>query len=183
MKTFHRLNVTATILLLVCLSSHAGTRRDDVSDSIHTSLAAQSDFDSVGEYLSGSSLCGANLIDAQWAITAAHCGEVGSAQGMTLEFDGTLYDIGGVILHPNWLPNQNSLDGNDLALLRIAKPVSGVTPATMLTSASELNKLATIVGFGKTGDGVTGDVLTQGTKRAGNNVIDRFGGSGSFSRS
>ena len=93
MKSIHRLCVAVTVMLIAG-PSWAGTRRHDVADSVHTDLANESQFDSVGTFLAGNSLCGATLITGDWAITAAHCGSVGSVADMTFEIDGILHEVG-----------------------------------------------------------------------------------------
>jgi hypothetical protein len=59
--------------------------------------------------------------------------------------------------------------------VKLSSPVSGITPATRYTGASELTAKGTAVGYGVTGTGLTGaGDIVDGLKRAGNNVIDVF---------
>jgi secreted trypsin-like serine protease len=64
--------------------------------------------------------------------------------------------------------------GYDIALVQLSSAVTGIAPAVRYTGANELGALATSVGFGKTGTGVTGAITFDGKKRAGQNVVDRF---------
>jgi len=71
--------------------------------------------------------------------------------------------------------------GVDLALIQLSTPITNVTPAVFYTSSlgSELGLTATVVGYGETGTGSTGaETNTAGTRRALQNDIAAFGGSG-----
>ena len=63
--------------------------------------------------------------------------------------------------------------GNDVGLFQLQSPSSLFKPATRMRDSIPLGATATIVGFGLTGNGLTGSQTgTQGTKRAGQNVVD-----------
>jgi hypothetical protein len=53
--------------------------------------------------------------------------------------------------------------------------VTDVTPASLNTSGNEIGELATFVGFGRTGTGLTGASIASTAKRGGTNVLDVSG--------
>ena len=59
--------------------------------------------------------------------------------------------------------------------MRLNRPVASITAARLYAGTDEVGQVATIVGFGQTGTGLTGAILPAGTKRAGNNLIGGLG--------
>ncbi len=177
------------------LSSFGGTIRADVDDSLYTALAADSRYQSVGKFLYsvqglGSYFASGVLISPQWVLTAAHVtagnnynGGGISSMSFTL-YNGassSQYAASNWYTHPGWgASNGNLFAGYDIALVRLSTPVTGFTPATLAPS-SEYVEEGTIVGFGTTGTGDTGNTGAGGTKRAGNNMIDAIGNGTSVS--
>ena len=106
--------------------------------------------------------CTAVLIDNQHAVTCAHCLEVGIGEygripaASNTEFyiggadagdpsTGTLYGVAGITIH-------SSYDGtpgeDDLAVIELDQPVSGIAPATRNTQAlSSGSYNTTVIGF------------------------------------
>jgi hypothetical protein len=177
------------------VTAQAGTIRHDRLDSQYTSLAAQSQYASVGQFLGNdgsSSWAGSGtLIASNWVLTAAHVVE--GAKSLTFNVGGqsfTTSSIADMIIHPNWTGNLGA--GYDIALVKFAASITtstGIAAAQRYTGTSELGKTATFVGFGTTGTGLTGyqgiSSFDQLQKRAGNNVIDALyntGGKASSSR-
>ena len=98
-----------------------------------------------------------------WVLTAAHCLDSGlAASAYTVD----LSDTGGgshtakqYYLAPTYTNFDDSLSrGDDIALIKLASLETTVTAAILITSTQELGKTGTYVGYGNTGDGVTGFV-------------------------
>lgn len=102
-------------------------------------------------------------------LTGAHVFTAASSGTFTL--NGVSYQTTQLIPHPNW----NSADkfaGFDFGLARLSAPVAGVAPASLYLGAAEAGQVATFVGFGLTGTGLTGYRTLDNRKRAFQNVVD-----------
>lgn len=107
------------------------------------------------------------LIAPEWVLTAAHVGEE-VEPGHRLTVSGTEYEAEGVFLHPDW-------DGgasDDLALIRLARPVAGVEPVPVYPHGDEVGRLVTVVGRGDFGTGESGPVGNDGRVRGATNEVD-----------
>lgn len=169
-------------------SARAGTIRHDRGDSFYRNLAAEPSFAAVGKITGGETgggfLASGTLVRDQWVLTAAHV--VDGVDGFGAGITNLQFQVGGAtftsetwFVHPDWIASggeSNLFAGWDLALVRLNKPVSNVTPVSLFTGSNELGQVSTIVGFGATGTGLTGaQTNTAGVKRAGNNVVDISG--------
>ena len=160
--------------------SFAGVIRHDVPDSSYTDLAAQPDFASVGIVTAfdggggPTTLGSATLIDTTWLLTAAHLLSFPAPSSVSVNIGGTDYTATEWTAHPSW--NDELGEDYDIGLIRLSTPVTGVSPAVRSGGPSERGAEVTMVGFGQTGTGLTGEQEgTGGTKRAGHNVLDEFG--------
>jgi len=180
----------ACVLLGFLAAGRAGVIRDDVNDSLYTSLAAQSVYDSVGflRWNEGASgyIASGTLISSEWVLTAGHV--VGGTNNYGAGVSGMFFGLGSVysgtgIAATEWIPyagwsssNGDVWAGVDLGLVRLSQPVTSVTPALLDFSTPLLGLLGTNVGYGRSGTGLTGMNTNPGTKRAGQNMIDARGG-------
>jgi len=178
------------ILLGFLAAGRAGVIRDDVNDSLYTSLAAQSVYDSVGflRWNEGASgyIASGTLISSEWVLTAGHV--VGGTNNYGAGVSGMFFGLGSVysgtgIAATEWIPyagwsssNGDVWAGVDLGLVRLSQPITTVTPALLDFSTPLLGLLGTSVGYGRSGIGSGGMSTPAGTKRAGQNMIDARGG-------
>ncbi|MCC5830428.1 MAG: trypsin-like serine protease [Phycisphaeraceae bacterium] len=157
----------------------AGVIRHDRSDTLYRQLGAQAQYASVGALKTNLYLGSSTLLSPMWVLTAAHVIDDPATSSVVLNIggtsqnNGTNYSAESWIIHPQW--NGNVRSGYDLALVRLATPVSGIVPATRFHGADERGLIGTSVGYGRTGTGLTGDTGGAGTRRAGHNMIDAFG--------
>jgi hypothetical protein len=163
--------VKASLTVLGVVSAAAAiasTRRHDVADAEYIALGSA--FPSVGTILIGPTSFGsATLIGTNWILTAAHLRDGGGGLSTgTFTLNGTQYAVTNITNHPSW----NGSNGFDFALGFIASGVAGVTPSGYYGGSLPVGQLATSVGYGDGGTGLTGGVEPAGTKRAFTNVID-----------
>jgi len=182
--------VVTCVLLGFLAAVRAGVIRDDVNDSLYTSLAAQSVYDSVGflRWNEGASgyIASGTLISSEWVLTAGHV--VGGTNNYGAGVSGMFFGLGSVysgtgIAATEWIPyagwsssNGDVWAGVDLGLVRLSQPITSVTPALLDFSTPLLGLLGTNVGYGRSGIGSGGMSTPAGTKRAGQNMIDARGG-------
>ena len=164
-----------------CLSAPAmaGTIRHDVPDSQYIELGSEPDYESVGflrwiEAGSAESATGI-LISPNWVLAAAHT--IDGAESISFEIGTEVYDADEWLPHPDWTNSDSDLslkllEGTDIGLIRLSRPIGDVTPAELYSGSSEVQSTTTIVGFGGTGTGLTGALDFDLDRRAGTNVFD-----------
>jgi secreted trypsin-like serine protease len=177
-------------LLLLTLSISTGLQaiviRHDTGYARH--LASESQFPAVFwlEKRDQRKICVATLIDAQWAITAAHCVEetglkraMDASESFAVHIANASVLIDEVVIHPSYrfrkIPESIALEV-DLALLHLSQPVLSPAPLSLYRSADEFDQVATFLGWGYFGIGTTGMQLDDGRMRqAQNRVVDATG--------
>lgn len=175
--------VVASLFALNSVSVIAGVIRHDVDDSVYRALSYNQQFDSVGAILfdtpSGGFICSGTVIASNWVLTAGHC--VDDAINMTFYLpqydDGrttllghTAHTASSWVWHENWTGN-NLWDGWDIGLMYFDNPFD-VEPAKLYTGNNETGAVTTHVGYGATGNGLTGVTAGAGQRRAGQNLVD-----------
>lgn len=158
------------LLALLAASSTAGAVviRDDVDDSKYRIPASEFPalVDMPGE---GHGV----LIAPQWVITAAHAVPSGS-EFKQVAINGVSRGVERVVMHPGYktlpqeLVDQAMASGeatlivvflassDDIALVKLAQPVTDITPVAIYRQGDEAGRIVKIVGKGATGTGVTG---------------------------
>ena len=113
------------------------------------------------------------LIAPQFVLTAGHCAEGVSDTGGRFFINGQEYKTSKVFIHPNYNVSLLGEDAaNDIAIFRLDRPVTGVTPSPIYRATPTVGQLLTLVGFGYGGTGTTGSDGIYGTKRVGTTPID-----------
>jgi len=125
--------------------------RHDVNDSHY--LATESEFPPLATlYQIG---VHGTLIKPQWVVTAAHtifCMEPGDK----IKVGGKWATIEARYAHANY-----ELDGeNDIALLKLTKPVDDIKPAKLYRQSDEASQQIWFMGVGGTGTGKTGQTVS-----------------------
>jgi hypothetical protein len=155
-------------LLVVSSSASAIVIRDDVDDAKY--LAPASGFPALVDMPDeGHGV----LIAPQWVVTAAHA--VTWQSGIKqVAINGVPRDVERLVIHPGYRkPPQALLDqalatwdwtlfrvllssSDDIALLKLAQPVTDVAPVAIYRSDDEFGRIVEIIGKGATGNGANG---------------------------
>jgi len=149
--------------------------RDDRDPNLYLAVGADPNYASVG-YLAGTGVRGSGtLISSSYVLTAAHVMKTPTM--LTFNVSGGSSLEAWADKEPNWKNSGLESDYDwDIAVVRLSELVLTVRPAVLYTDTDEVGKQGTLVGYGCRGTGLTGQILdTQGTKRGGQNLIDRTG--------
>lgn len=128
------------------------------------------------------------LIDSEWILTAGHNFYVADEQstpappsgiqvrvGNNPNIPDASYGVAQVIYHPTWLAGQQEFsDANDLCLVKLASPITNITPAPLFSSSNEkVGKDVWHCGFGAYSDRPGQNPDLHSKKHAIHNVLDR----------
>lgn len=126
-------------------------------------------------------ICIATLISEQWAITAGHCTEetplgemMNSGVEYSVSIDGEDYAVEELVIHPSYKHPQQS-ESVDLALLKLDRPVEGISPIKLYHDLDEMGKVVSFVGWGFSGMGTQGGVDNDGKMRRAQNTVMNAG--------
>jgi len=175
-------------LLAISLPAYAIVTRHDVDDSKYrvaaTEFPALADLPGEGHGV---------LIAPQWVVTAAHA-VTWQTEIKQIVLNGKARDVEKVIVHsgykklPKDLIDQAVKTGDatrivdflasqdDIALIKLAAPVSDVIPSKLFSGNDELGKTVELLGKGATGTGLTGQEVNAShradLRRAYNKIVD-----------
>jgi secreted trypsin-like serine protease len=150
MDMSRKILITALGLCLAVTSLHASAQQRIVGGS----FAPNGSYPWMAALLNsgGAQLCGGALIASKWVLTAASCGNsavsvrVGSVDKAS---GGKVIRIVRKIDHPNY--NRQIFEGpNDIALLELASPVSGITPIARSSARPASGSPVRLLGWGET---------------------------------
>lgn len=165
-------------LLILIFISPFGIIRHDVSIDRYRELASRPEFKCVGRYSSapdGNDHAVGVLIAPNWVLTASHF----ITDTSYWKFGDNIYKSRRLILHPGLKPgvSERQWTGFDLALVELETSVPNVQPAVRYRGVKEVGSVVTKIGYGYTGNGLTGlDSPRKSERLGGQNTIEAAGG-------
>lgn len=158
----------ALLVTLFAPAAHAVVGRHDVDASAYQASASDMPalVDLPGE---GHGV----LIAPQWVVTAAHA-VAWQPHLRQVVINGVPRDVERVVMHPGYrAPPQSMIDdamktgeavlilvliaqSDDVALIRLAAPVTDVAPVALFRGGDEFGRMVTLMGKGASGDGASG---------------------------
>jgi hypothetical protein len=190
-STTRRLAMAAAIALaFVCLMPRPAAAiyiRHDVQLADYLALASDPLYAATGYLRSANGqFCTGTLIAPNVVLSGAHCfvftggpkaGTVALPSDVMFGLGDTIQpfssNVTSLLLNPlfDYSDLNNMQPGFDLALLTLSSPIGGVLPAA-LYAGDPLGLIATILGYGAKGTGVSNGLATTSAKLAAQNVID-----------
>lgn len=184
MRSRH-LAVLSALAVLVCASSQAVVIRHDKDDLLYLNLGANARYAPVGliNYTNPSATgkatgnyLGVGTDGKKWMVTAAHVVD-NSISSMSIALGGRTYDV--EVSSLRWRTEWEEGKG-DIGVGRILDPDNTLTMAPAKYWKGRIpvpatlgdHLIGTAVGFGRTGNGNTGETTTDDKKRGMQNRID-----------
>ena len=127
------------------------------------------------------------LVAPRWVLTAAHVAQGLSPYNARVGFAALAESgerdvvVDHVVMHPGF-SMEPGYPENDIALLRLAEPVTLIAPAKLYTKSDEAGREVVLVGCGQTGDGRTGARTDDHTWRGATNRVRTAEGNKLFFR-
>lgn len=198
----HHREIFLTLGALIILTFTSGIIRHDVDENEYFELAAEKQFDCVGQIFKDTLARGSCvLISDRFVLSAAHVFIDSDTRPDTMEFNGQtvvvskqfnhrvtdvnkLYlifeeqklKVKSLILHPNYLDSLTK-GSCDIALIELEQPLKGVSPAKINTAFDEINYNVIGVGYGASGPANKPELIKAYIKKiAGENVVDSIAG-------
>ena len=156
------MRLLSAILLLIPSSI---VRRADVADAKYLELGAR--FPAV---VALGRAGDATLIEPHWLITAAHVARAfeRSAARPSVRIESQDYVADRIVVHPEW----HDLGPHDIALIHLARSVTGVEPLSLYRGNAERGAVAILVGHGATGVGSSHERIDDGRRRGATSKVD-----------
>lgn len=163
-------------------NSRAIITLDDKPNSLYLDLASSPFLSPVGKlsssFAAGSFLSTAVLVAPQWVLAAGHTVSRGDSTLQALEFTlgGIAYSgiAESVVVFPGFNPNLDPSGnyGVDISLFQLNQPITTITPAKIGNALPAEGTLSVFGGYGRQGNGLTGDIFAAGNFLAAENNID-----------
>ncbi|MBS1705795.1 MAG: trypsin-like serine protease [Armatimonadetes bacterium] len=165
---------TSALLMLGIAPGKAIIRLATVPDSLYLAYGSQFPYVVRMEFnAAAKDYRSATLINDQWLLTAGH-NYPGATYQLPVLINGQTYTTVSWIRHPSYNAS-NLLNGYDISLVKLDRRVLDVASCP-LYQGPEWNFVASIVGFGFTGDGLVGQTTSDLQRRAGTNLLEQLPG-------
>lgn len=110
-------------------------------------------------------------IDPHWALTAAHVVSDANTCGL-IKGENKAYPVKEIFFHPEF--KTEKFGYGDIALVRIDEDLGLDFYPELYEGEDEVGKVCSMSGYGMHGTFLTGQILSDGKRRAGSNIIDHI---------